>query len=413
MPSEEPLPKTPPMDGVVVIDLTRFFAGPLATSWMGDMGADVIKVERPPAGDHTREVDHLLPGGMSSYFAGLNRSKRSILLDLTTDLGVATLRRLIEQADVLVENFRPEVMNKLGLGYEQAHKINNRLVYCSISSFGDSGPLVNKPGMDIIVQAMGGVMGITGLKGGTPTRVGAPVADYVGALQTMVSVLLALNERTRSGRGQYLSVSLLEGQVAMLSNYMAGFFVTGQPNGPVGNLHPQLVPYQPYATQDGEVIVACLTEEFWRRMCVAVGLEDLLDDQRFSMIPDRVAHREELNSILIPTFGAMTNDELISRLEEADVPCSPIHSIADVVGHPQVVARETILEIDLAPTEGSYHAVAAPFRLNRTPARTPTRAPFLGEHTAEVLQEHGFSRQEIAALVGTTVPGAELAHDER
>jgi crotonobetainyl-CoA:carnitine CoA-transferase CaiB-like acyl-CoA transferase len=274
-----------PLAGVVVVDLTQWFAGPLATSWLGDMGADVIKIERPPGGDPTRQVDSVLESGLSSYFAGLNRSKRSIVLDLATEDGAAAARRLIDRADVLVENFRPGVTDRLGLGYETVSQDNPRLVYCSISSFGDEGPMTRRPGMDIIVQAMGGVMGLTGPHGGPPFRVGAPVADYVGSLQTMSAVTLALHERFRTGRGQHVKVSLLDGQMAMLSNYIAGFYVTGQPDGPVGNYHPQLVPYQPYDTADGSVIVACLTEEFWRRMCGALGLPHLLENPQYTRMP--------------------------------------------------------------------------------------------------------------------------------
>jgi crotonobetainyl-CoA:carnitine CoA-transferase CaiB-like acyl-CoA transferase len=284
-------------------------------------------------------------------------------------------------------------MDRLGLSYEEAKAINPKLIYCSINSFGDKGPLSEKPGMDLVVQAMGGVMGITGLEGGQPVRVGAPVADYVGALQTMTTVLLALNERHRSGKGQRVNVILLDGQIAMLSNYIAGFFVSGRPSGPVGIFHPQIVPYQPYDAKDRQVIVACLTEQFWQRMCQALDLEFLLDDARFDLVADRVAHREELNGILKPVFAAMTSAELIQRLEEADVPCCPINSISDIVDHPQVKANGTILELEY--DGGSHHAVKAPFGLSRTPPRKPTAGPALGEHTEEILNEIGLSSADL------------------
>jgi crotonobetainyl-CoA:carnitine CoA-transferase CaiB-like acyl-CoA transferase len=384
-----------PLAGLVVVDLTQWYAGPLATSWLGDLGANVIKVERPAGGDPTRHVDSVLDSGLSSYFAGLNRSKRSILLDLSADSGARAIRRIIAQADVVVENFRPGVMDRLGLGYGAVSQDNKRLVYCSISSFGSEGPLVRKPGMDIIVQAMGGVMGLTGPTAGPAYRVGAPVGDYVGALQTMVAVTLALQERTRSGLGQKVEVSLLDGQMAMLSNYMAGFHVTGQPDGPVGNYHPQLVPYQPYEAQDGTVIVACLTEEFWRRMCGALELPHLLEDSRFATNPDRVTHRDLLNSELEPVIARMTSSELIARLEAADVPCGPILSMADLIQHPQVAASQTIIELE-HPKAGRYHVVAAPFRLTASPARPAGPAPDLGAHTAEVLREFGLPPADIA-----------------
>lgn len=392
-----------PLAGTVVADLTQWFAGPLATSWLGDMGADVIKIERPGGGDPTRRVDGVLPSGLSSYFAGLNRSKRSVALDLSSDEGIAAARRIIGRADVLVENFRPGVMDRLGLGYPVVSQDNPRLVYCSISSFGDEGPLTNRPGMDIIVQAMGGVMGLTGPRGGPSFRVGAPVADYVGSLQAMIAITLALHHRTGSGRGQQVKVSLLDGQIAMLSNYVAGFFATGQPDGPVGNYHPQLVPYQPYDTADGSVIVACLTEEFWQRMCGALNLPHLLANPGYATNADRVANRQELNAELEPVIARMTSDELVTRLEAADVPCGPILSMADLVRHPQVAASHTIVELE-HPEAGRYHAVAAPFRLTGSPSQPCGPAPCLGQHTAEVLREFGCSPAEIDRLARLPEP---------
>jgi crotonobetainyl-CoA:carnitine CoA-transferase CaiB-like acyl-CoA transferase len=375
-----------PLAGIRVVDLTQWYAGPLATSWMGEMGADVVKIERKGVGDPTRGVDRVLPSELSSYFAGLNRSKRSIELDLSEQSDLDALRRLIDAADVLVENFRPGVMQRLGLGYDDVSARNEKLIYCSISSFGSAGPLVAKPGMDIVLQAMGGVMGLTGPAEGPPYRVGAPVADYVGAHQAFSSVNLALFERERSGRGQRVEVSLLSGQVAMLSNYMPGFFVTGHPDGPVGNYHPQLVPYQPYETSDHAVIVACLTEEFWRKMCVALGLDHLLDDERFALNADRVAHRDALNALLDPTFAAMTGEEVITRLEAADVPCAPVLSMTELTSHPQVIALELVVDVE-HPDAGTYRVAAAPFGLTESTGRAPTAAPRLGEHTAEILKE--------------------------
>lgn len=400
-----------PLAGTVVVDLTQWFAGPLATSWLGDLGANVIKIERP-GGDPTRRVDSVLRSGLSSYFAGLNRSKRSVVLDLRSEAGAAAARHIIGRADVLVENFRPGVMDRLGLGYSAVSEANPRLVYCSISSFGDEGPLTGRPGMDIIVQAMGGVMGLTGPRGGQPFRVGAPVADYVGSLQATTAVTLALHERTRSGRGQQVKVSLLDGQLAMLSNYMSGFFITGQPDGPVGNYHPQLAPYQPYETADGSVIVACLTEEFWLRMCGALDMPHLLEDPRYAINADRVAHLLELNAELEPVIARLTSEELVARLEAADVPCGPILSMADLVGHPQVAASQTLVELE-HPEAGRYHVVAPPFRLTQSPSHPSGPAPGLGAHTAEVLREFGCSPADIAPITGQEQAGPEAGKSSR
>jgi crotonobetainyl-CoA:carnitine CoA-transferase CaiB-like acyl-CoA transferase len=386
-----------PLDGIRVVDLTQFYAGPLATSWLGDMGADVVKVERPRTGDPTRPVDDLLGGGFSSYFAGLNRSKRSIELDLSTSEGAEALRNLARAADVLVENFRPGVMDRLNLGYETLRRENARLIYCAISSFGPEGPLAQKPGMDIIVQAMGGVMGLTGAVGGPAMRVGAPVADYVGSLQSTVGITTALYERERSGRGQFVDISLLDGQMAMLSNYIVGFRFTGRPRGPLGNYHPQLVPYQPYDTQDGSVVVACLTEEFWRRMCHLLGLEELVVNPSFITNSTRVQHRDELNAVLEPVFAGMKSGELISKLEGADVPCAEIMSLAELLDSPQVVFRNSLISID-HPSIPSYQVVATPFRFSRTPAHPSRPAPGLGQHTEEVLLEVGMAVDEIRVL---------------
>lgn len=391
---------TGPLAGVKVLDLSRWFAGPLATSWLGDMGAEVIKIEQPGEGDPTRGVDHVFPGGISSYFLGLNRSKRSVTLNLSDPKGIEVIKRLVRESDVLVENFRPGVMDRLGLGYEELQKENERLIYCSISSFGSGGPLAFKPGMDIIVQAMGGVMGLTGPVDGPPIRVGAPVADYVGALQATTSVALALVERARSGLGQKVEAVLMEGQMGMLSNYLPGFFVTGEPSGPVGDYHPQIAPYQPYDTADGRVIIACLTEGFWRSLCGALDLGDLTTDPKFARNADRVKNRDELNAILSPLFRNWTSEDLMAALDTADVPCAPIMTISDLAEHPQVALNGSIVDLE-HPRAGAYKIAVTPFRLNRTPGGVSATAPELGADTADVLTELGFSAEEIADVVST------------
>jgi crotonobetainyl-CoA:carnitine CoA-transferase CaiB-like acyl-CoA transferase len=386
-----------PLAGIRVIDFTRWFAGPLATSFMGDMGADVVKIERPKSPDGTRNVDSLFGPGTSSYFLGLNRNKRSVAVDYQVPAGREVVLDLIRGADVVIANFRPGVMDSLGLGYEALRELRPGLVYCEISSFGHSGPLRSRPGMDLVVQAMGGIMGVTGEAGARPTRVGSPIADYIGALQALIGVASALLARERTGVGQRVDVALLDGQVAGLANYIPGFFVTGKPDGPVGVSHPQLVPYQMFDTADGRVIVACLTEEFWQRLCGALGLPELIDDERFRLNADRVAHRAEIVGILERVLAGMTTAEVIARLEVADVPFAPIHSIGDVVSHPQVLHNQMIVEMK-GPGDAVHHVVGTPVKFSGTPASVRSPGPALGQQTVEVLRSLGLGMAAISEL---------------
>jgi crotonobetainyl-CoA:carnitine CoA-transferase CaiB-like acyl-CoA transferase len=364
---------------------------------MGDMGADVIKIERPGVGDPTRLVDRVFTPGMSSYFVGVNRSKRSVAINLRKAAGRDLAATLARSADVIVENFRPGVMHKLGLDYEDLKADNPRLVYCSISSFGQSGPLRAKAGMDLVVQAMGGVMGLTGEPERTPVRVGSPIADYVGAFQAVIGTLLALLARHASGRGQRVDVALLDGQVALLANYLPGFIVTGKPDRPVGVAHPQIVPYQLFKASDGELVIACLTDAFWRGLCRQLKLDGLIGDPRFRTNVDRVQHREDLLAILEPVVATWRVDELSRALDEADVPSAPVHSLADVVGHAQVRHNEMVVSLEQR-TIGTYQAAGVMVKLAETPGSITRAAPELGEHTTEVLLEAGITPSMIAEL---------------
>jgi crotonobetainyl-CoA:carnitine CoA-transferase CaiB-like acyl-CoA transferase len=385
-----------PLDGVRVIDFSRWLAGPFATSILGDMGADVIKVERG-SGDGTRNLDRLFAPGLASYFLGLNRSKRSVLIDYRTKAGHEVVLQLVKTADVLVENFRPGVMDSLGLDFETLRGLNSRLVYCSISSFGSTGPIRDKAGMDLIVQAMGGVMGLTGEPDGLPMRAGAPIADFVGAFNAVIGISLALLHRERTGEGQLVSHALIDGQIAMLANYIPGFFLTGKPDRPVGVGHPQLVPYQLFETSDGFLVIACLTEEFWQRLCVVLGMEGLRDDPRFITNADRVEHRDQLIPIIERAVTTRTSAELSAALDAADVPCAPVHTLADLASHPQVAENEMFVELE-QKTVGSYRVVGVPIKLSASPGRIRLPAPELGEHTEEVLAEIGVDANRLEEL---------------
>jgi crotonobetainyl-CoA:carnitine CoA-transferase CaiB-like acyl-CoA transferase len=368
---------------------------------LGDMGADVIKVERGE-GDNTRNVDLHYAEGMSSYFLGLNRSKRSIVVDYRTPAGRDLLLEVAKSVDVIVENFRPGVMENFGLAYEEFARVNPRLIYCSISAFGHDGPLHKKAAMDLVVQAMGGVMGLTGDPDGLPMRSGAPTGDFVGAFLTVIGVTLGLLARAQTGLGQRVDVPLINGQVAMLANYIAGFVKSGEPSRAVGVAHPQLAPYQLFKTADRYLIIACLTEEFWRRLCRALKREELIDDARFKTNPDRVANRAILIPIIEAEVAGWNSADLAALLDSHDVPNATVQSLADVIGSEQIKHNEMVIEIEQR-SAGKYPAVGIPVKLSATPGRVQLPAPELGEHTEEVLVELGVSAARIRELADAGV----------
>ena len=386
--------------GVRVLDFSHQAAGPWCTTLLGDMGADVIKIEKPGRGDSIRYADRSgrLPpeiGGLN--FQGLNRNKRGITIDIGTDQGVALVRRLAKDADVVVENFRPGVMDRHGLGYEHLRALNPRLVYCSITAFGPRGPLAQKPGMDLIVQATGAVMGHTGEEGGPPIKSAPPVADINTGIYAAYGICGALFERERSGEGQRVEVAMLDAVLSLFADNAANVLTEGTKFGKFGSGHPDLVPYQAFPASDGYFVVACLTNAFYKRLATALGRDDLLNDPRFATNPSRVKHRAHVVGVLSDIFRQNTCDHWIALLEANDIPTCRVNRLEDAL-HSEQVAENGLVVAREDPKRGFVSILGPPLHLSRTQTTFERLAPMLGEHTEEVLHEFGLSDAEIAAL---------------
>lgn len=397
--------------GIKVLDLSRVLAGPWCTQVLADLGADVIKVERPGAGDDTR---HWGPPFLrdtqgqdtreASYFTACNRNKRSITVDMAHPEGQALLRRMAAKADVVVENFKVGGLRQYGLDYDSLSVLNPRLVYCSITGFGQDGPYAERAGYDLMVQAMCGLMSVTGQAdgepGGGPLKVGVAVVDVFTGLYASNAILAALHARQASGRGQYIDMALLDVGVAVLANQAAGFLATGNAPARAGNIHPSLAPYQDFPTRDGNVLLAIGNDGQFARFCAAIGSPAWAQDPRFATNTARVRHRAELLALMGPVMLLRTTAEWIALLEDRAVPCGPINTIAQAFDDPQVQARG--LRVDLPRDAGDGIAgiatVASPMRLSETPVDYHRAPPALGQHTDEVLRELGLDAAAIAAL---------------
>ena len=372
------------LSDVVVIDLSRVLAGPYCTMMLGDMGATVIKIEQPGKGDDTRHFGPPYVAGESAYYLGLNRNKRSITLDFNNPEHKKRLFELVSTATVLVENFRPGMLERQGLGYETLRAMNPGLIYCSISGYGHDGPYAMRPGYDFVAQAESGIMSVTGEVEGEPQRVGSPVADVSAGLYACMSILAALHVREKTGKGQHIDISLLEAAVSLLSNVSSNYLISGEEAERYGNGHPNIVPYQAFHTQDGYIVVSCGNDRLYQTLCHLLGREDLATDPRFATNPQRVRNREELVPILQEQFLQRETGDWLSALRAAGIPCGPINTVSQVFGDPHLQARGFIWECE-HPTAGTIKLSGSPIRLSETPTRLYKAPPLLGEDNDTLL----------------------------
>src|SRR5678815_5789103 len=378
------------LDGVRVVDLTQVMGGPFCTMQLGDLGADVIKVE-PPAGDLSRSMGGAalrMPGDDAAPFFALNRNKRSIVLDLTTTQDRAIFMALVRSADVLVESFRPGVTKRLGVDYETVSALNPRLIYASISGFGQTGPYADRPGFDLIAQGMSGIMSVTGEPGGTPMKSGVPIADLSVGLIATNGVLAALIARGKTGRGQYIDTSLFESALAMSVWETTEYWATGDSPRAMGSAHRLSAPYQAFRTGNGFITLAALTQAQWRNLCTALECDTLADDPRFETNATRVANRPALVREIERALSARTTEDWVERILAAGVPAGPIYDFAHVFTDPHTQARRMIEDVE-HPVAGTVHTLGFPVKMSDTPPAVRRAPPLLGEHSAEILRELG------------------------
>ena len=375
----------PPLHGLRVIDLTRVLAGPYCAMLLGDMGAEVLKIEEPVHGDDTRAWAPF-QSGVSTFFLGMNRSKKSVALDLKTPEGAEILRRLIGTADILIENFRPGSLKRLGFDYEIVRAWNPQLIYCSITGYGQEGPKRDLPGYDAVIQGESGVMHVTGPRDGPPTRVGVAMTDYLAGLYAMNGILLALRDRDETGLGQHVDIALLDAMTSTLALPANVLFATGQELAREGNDHHSLTPYEAVTTSDGLVMVAVGNERLWHQFCQAIGQPELETDPRFVTNTVRMQHRTELKTLLADHLGGLTRDALITQLRAHAVPCGQVRTVSEALADPQLAARDMIVEL-AHPELGTVRLLGNPIKLSRSPALIRRPPPGLGEHTNEILAE--------------------------
>ncbi|WP_266081446.1 CaiB/BaiF CoA transferase family protein [Haladaptatus caseinilyticus] len=398
--ARQPETDSGPLDGVTVLDASRVLVGPFCTMQLGDLGADVIKVERPDGGDQTRGWHPPTYGESdeSAYYLSVNRNKRSMTLNLASEDGRELFRDLASEADVVVSNFRVGKMEEWGLDYRTLRENNPALIYCALSGYGEWGPDRDRPAYDLIMQAEGGLMSITGEKDGAPVRVGVAIADIGAGMYATQAILAALLERELGdGTGQKIDVSLLDGQVAWMSYMASNYFATGTAPDRMGSKHPTIAPYQAFPTADGYVVIAVPSPNLWPKFCTAIDRDDLIDDDRFHDNASRVENREKLDTLLEAEFAAYTTAEILDVMDDHGVPASEVKDMEDVFDDPQVAARGMHQSVS-HPTAGDVEMAGSPMHLSKTPASVRAHPPLLGEHTEQILSEYGYTASDIDQL---------------
>jgi formyl-CoA transferase/CoA:oxalate CoA-transferase len=387
-----------PLEDIKVLDLTHALAGPFCSTMLSDFGAQVIKVEPPGFGDIARGWGAPLPGGETAYFVSLHRNKRGIVIDLKKPEGKELFFRLVEQSDVVLENYRVDALKRLGLDYEQACKRNPGIIYCSVSGFGQDGPFRGRAALDLILQAESGMISVTGEPGTTGTRAGVSIADMTAGMYCAFGVMVALRYREKTGIGQQVDISMMEGQLALLGTAIANYFADGKVPRPLGTAYSVVVPYQTFHTKTRDLALAIAGEKLWRKFCPVIGCPELLDDPRYINTVERSRHRDALIPKLQEVFKTKTYEEWEALLLANDIPVGAINDIAQVVEHPQVQARRSLRDVN-HPSVGKVRVVGSPVRLSRTPAKEPSPSPVLGQHTHDVLRDVlGLGDEEIVRL---------------
>lgn len=386
-----------PLEGIRVLDVTQVMAGPFCTMLLADMGANVIKIEKPGGGDSIRKIGPPFINGESAAFLAINRNKRSIVLDLKTEKGVEILSGMAEKADIIVQNMSPGSMDRLGLGYDQIHSINPSMIYCSISGHGATGPDNYKPGFDLVAQGLSGLMHLTGYDDDMPTKVGVPITDLNAGMYATYGILSAYIHRLKTGKGQHVDTSLLESGIAYTIWESAIFFATGTDPGASGTSHPLIAPYQAFSTNDGHINVGAANQSKWKQLCVAIERLDLLDDHRFASNALRMENKKHLEEILGEVFQSQGTEHWVKVLEKAGVPCGAILKLSQSYSSAQMKEREMSINIQ-HPTAGMVRNIGIPVKLSQTPGSIRRAAPTYGQHTDEILQEFGHQKKDLFAL---------------